>query len=445
LRKPRGDTLEYASVDGEANVKVLVVGSGGREHALAWKISRSPLASELHAAPGNAGIAEIAKCHAVAAHDLEGLLALARREKIDLTVVGPEQPLVMGIGDLFRKNGLLLFGPSRAAAELEGSKVFSKGRMKKYGVPTADAAVFESAQAARNHLELRRLPFVLKADGLAAGKGVIIARSREEGERACHAIMEERVFGDAGNRILIEDFLTGEELSILAFTDGENVLPLASSQDHKRAFDGDEGPNTGGMGAYSPCPLVSDRGLHEIAERTIAPVIRGLRSEGIAYQGLIYAGLMMTAGGPFVLEYNVRFGDPETQAILMRLEEDIVPLLAETARGELSRKSLRWKTDWAVTVVLASSGYPGSYPTGFEIRGLERLRGREDLAVFHAGTKAGASGKVVTAGGRVLNVTALGHSLEEARSKVYEACRVIECEGLFYRKDIGEKALTKKA
>ncbi len=428
-------------------MKVLVIGSGGREHALVWKIAQSPLVKKIFAAPGNAGIEEIAECVSFQPTEGESLLHFAKSRNIDLTVVGPELPLVQGIVNLFEKEGLLIFGPSQEAARLEGSKVFSKNRMKKYGVPTAPCEVFSSASKAKDYIASHQPPFVIKADGLAAGKGVVIVRTREEGVRAVVEILDEKIFGEAGQEIIIEDFLEGEELSILAFTDGKSVLPLPASQDHKRAFDNDEGPNTGGMGAYSPCPIVADDELEDLARKTIQPVIDGLRSEGVVYRGLIYAGLMRTLRNSStewnVLEYNIRFGDPEAQVVLARLDEDIVPILAEVARGRLERKKLKLnlKPQSALTVVLASQGYPGSYETGFPISGLDKLSRKKDVFLFHAGTKRVPSKGVVTAGGRVLNVTAMGNSLREARDRAYEAVNQIEFQGMFFRRDIGWRSL----
>ncbi len=424
-------------------MKVLVIGSGGREHALVWKISQSPLVKKVFAAPGNAGIEELAECRQIQPTDFDKLLHLAKSQKIDLTVVGPEAPLVKGIVDLFQKNDLRIFGPSKGAARLEGSKVFSKQRMREYKVPTASYEVFSSANEAQKYVTDRKPPFVVKADGLAAGKGVTVAMTHEEASKAITDALENKIFGEAGNQVVVEEFLQGEELSILAFTDGKKVLPLASSQDHKKAFDNDEGPNTGGMGAYSPCPFADEDGTETLVDKTIRPLIEGLRKEGVEYRGLIYAGLMLTEKGPFVLEYNVRFGDPEAEAVIPRLDEDIVPILLEVADGKLSRNKLRWKCQASVTVVLASQGYPGHYSNGFPVTGLEKFSNKKDILIFHAGTKKDASKGVVTAGGRVLDVTALGSSLQEARYKVYGAVTEIHFQGCFFRKDIGWRALTK--
>lgn len=425
-------------------MRILVIGSGGREHALIWKIAQSPLVTKLYAAPGNAGTEALAKTVPIKADDIEALRNFAESEKIDLTVVGPELPLVKGITDYFQQKGLLVFGPQASAARLEGSKVFSKEMMQKYGVPTASSRVFQSSVEAKKYILDIDPPLVIKADGLAAGKGVVVAESSHEAVKAVSQMLDEKVFGDAGREIMVEEFLQGDELSILAFSDGKKIVPLASSQDHKRVGDSDQGPNTGGMGAYSPCPLVNDKDLKELADKTILPVITGLHAEGKEYRGLIYAGLMLTEKGPYVLEYNVRFGDPEAQVVLSRLDEDLVPILMEVANGQLRRDRLLWKPQHALTVVVASGGYPGNYATGFPISGLEEAGAVKDVTVFHAGTRHDSHGQVVTAGGRVLNVTALGDTLQDAQAKAYEAVKKIKFDGMFCRKDIGWRALTVK-
>lgn len=426
-------------------MKILVVGSGGREHALVWKIAQSPLVKKIYAAPGNAGMAEYSECVALQPADLQGLVRFTEQEKVDLTVVGPELPLVNGIVDLFQSRGLGIFGPQALAARLEGSKVFSKKCMIRYGIPTAQARIFSAAEEAKRYVKTLVPPYVVKADGLAAGKGVTVASSQEEGLQAIAQILEQGVFGEAGRQILIEDCLKGEELSILAFSDGQKVVPLASSQDHKRLRDRDDGPNTGGMGAYSPCPMIHEEDLHRLVQETVDPVIRGLAQEGIPYRGLIYAGLMLTDQGPYVLEYNVRFGDPELQAVLPRLDEDLVPILLEVIEGRLTHKQLRWKRESALTVVLASEGYPGKYSVGFPIDGLESGARNEGVVVFHAGTQRNASQRVVTNGGRVLNVTGMGASLQEAHDRAYDAVSHIRFQGMYYRRDIGWRAFTKVA
>jgi phosphoribosylamine---glycine ligase len=424
-------------------MNVLVVGSGGREHALAWKIKQSPLVKKVYCAPGNGGIAEIAECVAIDADDISGLVDFAKAKKIDLTVVGPEIPLVMGIVDIFQRNKLKIFGPSKDAARLEGSKVFSKTVMAKYGIPTAPFKVFENSTEAKKYVMDIDPPVIIKADGLAAGKGVIIAKSTSEAIAAITDILDKRVFGDAGNSIIIEDFIDGQELSVLAFTDGKTIIPLASSQDHKRAYDNDEGPNTGGMGAYSPCPLVSHVDLKSIVDGAIRPLVEGLASEGIVYKGLLYAGIMISKNGPVVLEYNVRFGDPETQAVLPRLKEDIVVLFDEVARGELTDRDLKWDHRACITVVVASGGYPGKYEKQIPIEGLDSVPASDDTVIFHAGTVRDESGVLKTSGGRILSVSALGATLQEARASAYDALSKLTISDSFYRSDIGSKALHK--
>ncbi|HNV86188.1 MAG TPA: phosphoribosylamine--glycine ligase [Candidatus Omnitrophota bacterium] len=426
-------------------MKILVVGSGGREHALVWKISQSPLVSEIYAAPGNAGMEKLAECVPISASDIPKLLEFARNQKIDLTVVGPEAPLAGGIVDVFQDKGLLIFGPNQAAARLEGSKIFSKERMARYGIPTASFKIFTDSKSAEDFIAQNVPPFVVKADGLAAGKGVVVALTREEALTAVRQFMNEKILGDSGSKIIIEECLSGEELSVLAFTDGKKIVPLATSQDHKRAFDNDEGPNTGGMGAYSPCPFVEETDLPFLVEQTIAPLIRGLSSEGIEYRGVIYAGLMLTERGPFVLEYNVRFGDPETQAVLARMEDDLLPILKDIAEGHLKTDRLNFKPQASLSVVLASLGYPGSYTAGVLIQGLENAEKEKDVAVFHAGTKKDADGRIVTSGGRVLNVTGLGDSLRDAYERTYRAVKKIQCENLFFRRDIGLRGIQGKS
>ena len=422
-------------------MKVLIIGSGGREHVMAWKISQSPLLTKLYAAPGNAGIAQIAECHPIKADDIPALLDFAKREKIDLTVVGPEAPLVLGIVDIFQKEGLKIFGPSQAAARLEGSKAFAKDQMTKFGIPTADYDVFGNINEAKHFCVETEMPVVIKADGLAQGKGVVICDSSQEAIAALTRIMSESVFGDSGKKVVVERKLEGEEVSILAFSDGEKVIPLATSQDHKRAYDYDRGPNTGGMGAYSPCPFVSDEKFNEIIDLAIRPMIRGLASEGTPYRGLLYAGLMLTKNGPMVLEYNCRFGDPEAQAVLPRLKSDLLPILLQIAEGKLSVDSLEWHDKACITVVVASGGYPGFYHTGFPITGLESAARHDDIFVFHAGTLQNDKNQIVTAGGRVLTVTAIGDTLKAAYDRAYHMVGKIHFEGSFYRHDIGRKAM----
>jgi phosphoribosylamine--glycine ligase len=423
-------------------MKVLVIGAGGREHALVWKIKQSPLVTKVYVAPGNAGMQTMAECVNINVDAFDDLLQLAIDQKIDLTVVGPEQPLARGIVDLFQSAGLKIFGPSKEAAQLEGSKVFAKKIMAENNVPTADFKVFDNVNEAKQFIIERDPPFVIKADGLAGGKGVLIASSCEEGVEVVNQMIKNRLFGDSGKLVVIEEFLAGEELSILLLTDGEAIVPLASSQDHKRAFDNVEGPNTGGMGAYSPCPLITDRELNDIIERTARPVIDGLRRQGILYRGLLYVGIMLTEKGPYVLEYNVRFGDPETEAVLPRLKSDIVPIMLEIAEGKLKTKELVWDSRACLSVIMASGGYPGTYQSGYKIDGLDKVTDPE-VAVFHAGTAKGPSGEISTTGGRVLAVSGLGATLKEAHDRAYQAVSKIYFQGAFYRKDIGKRAFAK--
>jgi len=421
-------------------MKVLVVGGGGREHALAWKIARDSSAPQLFCAPGNAGTAHLGTNLPFKANDVAGLLEWARRNRPDLTVVGPEAPLCAGIADEFAAAGLRVFGPGRDAARVEGSKAFAKELMLKAGVPTAPAEIFSDPAEAKRYIRRHGAPVVVKADGLAAGKGVTVCRTVEEAERAVEACMMQRIFGPAGERVLIEDCLEGEEASVLALVDGERVVLLAGSQDHKRVYDGDQGPNTGGMGAYSPAPVVEGR-LEEVRDRIMLPLVRELGRRGIVYRGVLYAGLMMTREGPRVLEFNCRFGDPETQAILPRWKGDILPALEACVEGQLSEDLVDWKPESCVCVVLASGGYPGKYETGKPISGLEEAESMEGVVVFHAGT-AEQDGRIVTAGGRVLGVTALGGTLPEAVGRAYEAVARIHFEGMHFRRDIARRALS---
>jgi phosphoribosylamine--glycine ligase len=423
-------------------MKVLVVGSGGREHALVWKIAQSPRVQKIYCAPGNAGIARMAECLPISAEDVKGLIACAEKEKIDLTVVGPEAPLTRGIVDLFRDRGLRVFGPSQKAAEIEGSKAFTKDLMKEYGIPTGESETFSDPAAAAKYVKEKGAPLVVKADGLAAGKGVIICRTVGEALSALDLILVQRAFGAAGARVVVEEFLDGEEASFLAFTDGETVLPLPTSQDHKAIYDDDQGPNTGGMGAYSPAPVVTQKVQREIMEKVMIPTVRGMAREGRKYQGVLYAGLMIKDEKPKVLEFNARFGDPEAQPLLMRLKSDLVPVLEATIEGKLSSQKMELDGRSSVCVVMASGGYPGSYEKGKVISGLEEAAGVRDAFVFHAGT-ALKEGKVVTSGGRVLGVTALGNDIQEAIQRAYEAVAKISWEGAYYRKDIGHRALAR--
>ena len=422
-------------------MRILVVGSGGREHALAWKIAQSKLAEKIFCAPGNGGIAHLAECIDIKADDVFGLLEFARKEKIDLTVVGPEVALSLGIVDEFNKAGLKIFGPNKKAANLEASKVFSKELMAKYNVPTADFKVFDDPEAAKKYIEKIGAPCVVKADGLAAGKGVVVAKTIKEAKDAVISIMQDKIFGDAGKKIIIEECLLGQEASILVITDSKNVVALASAQDHKRIFDNDQGANTGGMGAYSPASIVTADILVEVMEKIIYRTIDGLAKEGIGYRGVLYAGVMLTKEGPKALEFNVRFGDPETEAILPRLKSDLVEVMLATTNDELIKiKNLSWDARVCVCVVCASGGYPGNYAKDKEIRGLHETEKLKDIMVFHAGTKK-AGEKILTSGGRVLGVTGLGVTIEDAINKTYEAVGKINFEGMHFRRDIGSKAL----
>ena len=424
-------------------MKILVVGGGGREHALCWTLAASPLCDALFCAPGNAGIAKEATCVAIGAEDIEGLIDFARREAIDFVVVGPEAPLVMGLVDRLEATGIKAFGPSAEAAALEGSKGFMKDLCAKYGVPTAAYRRFTEIESAKDYVQACGAPIVIKADGLAAGKGVTVAESLEEALAAVDAAMAGGVFGSAGAKLVIEELLVGEEASFLALVDGENILPLASSQDHKRAHDGDQGPNTGGMGAYSPAPVVTPEVERKIMEQVMAPLVAGMKAEGRAYKGLLYAGLMIGPdGAPRVVEFNVRFGDPECEAVLMRLKSDLLPALIATRDGQLKSFDLRWYDEAAMTVVLASRGYPGVYQKGSVIAGIEEAEGAsEEVKVFHAGTKAGPGGQILANGGRVLAVTALGATIAQAQREAYAAVDRIDWPEGFCRRDIGWRAL----
>ena len=421
-------------------MKVLVVGGGGREHALVWKISKSPKVTKIYAAPGNAGIAQLAECVPIKAEDIQGLLAFAKKQAIDLTLVGPEGPLSMGIVDEFIRAGLRIFGPSGKAAEIEASKRFSKDLMKKYHIPTAEYGVFTDRAAAEAYVREKGAPIVVKADGLAAGKGVVVAETVEEALKALDLIMSQKAFGKAGERVVIEECLKGEEASFMAFTDGKTVVPMASSQDHKRVFDADKGPNTGGMGAYSPAPIVTKKLERKIMEQIMVPTVAAMEKEGRLFKGVLYAGVMIHEGEAKVLEFNARFGDPETQPIMSRLDTDLIAIVDAIIDGKLAGVEIAWKPDSAVCVVMASGGYPGSYDKGREITGLDKAATRENVTVFHSGTSLKDS-KVVTDGGRVLGVTGVGPSVAAAIDKAYAAVRDIRFEGAHYRRDIGARAL----
>ena len=423
-------------------MKVLVVGGGGREHALVWKIAQSPAVKKVYCAPGNAGIAQMAECLSISAEDVKSLTDRAEKERIDLTVVGPEAPLTLGIVEAFQEKGMRIFGPSQEAAEIEGSKAFTKDLMKKYGIPTGDSETFSDYGSATEYVKGKGAPLVVKADGLAAGKGVIICRTPDEALSALDLIMVRKAFGAAGARVVVEEFLEGEEASFLAFTDGETVLPLPTSQDHKPIYDNDQGPNTGGMGAYSPAPVVNQKVYREVMEKVMIPTVRGMAKEGWKYQGVLYAGLMIKGENPKVLEFNARFGDPEAQPLLMRMKSDLVPVLEATIDGNLAGQKVEWEDRASVCVVMASGGYPGSYEKGKPITGLEEAARVPDAFVFHAGTTF-KEGKVITHGGRVLGVTALGSGIQEAIQRAYEAVAKISWEGAYYRKDIGQKAISR--
>jgi phosphoribosylamine---glycine ligase len=423
-------------------MKVLVIGSGGREHALVWKIAQSPKVTKLLCAPGSAAIGELADCVAINPEEIGKLADFAAKERIDLTVVGPELPLALGIADLFGEKGLRIFGPNRAAAQLEGSKAFAKEILKANGIPTASFGTFTDAASAKRFVTENPAPYVVKADGLAAGKGVLICTDRQEAEAAIDDMLVRRAFGQAGEKVVIEEFLEGEEGSFMALTDGDHVLPLESAQDHKRIFDNDEGPNTGGMGAYSPAPVVTSALRQRILNEILKPLLSGLIFKGIRYRGVIYVGLMITQRGPKVLEFNARFGDPECQPVMMRLKSDLVPLLEATIDENLKQVQPEWHEDPAVCVVLSARGYPGTYDKGYEIYGLDKLRHWEKGFVFHAGT-AKQNGRWITSGGRVLGVTARGNDIRDAVKNVYSAVNQITWDGMHYRKDIACRAISR--
>ncbi len=423
-------------------MRVLVIGSGGREHAIVWRLAQSPRVTALFATPGNPGMARHARCVPIKADALDELVAFAGREQIDLTIVGPELPLILGIADRFQAKGLSVFGPNEQAAALEGSKVFSKQLMAKRGIPTAGFQTFRDTASARGFARELGAPLVVKADGLAAGKGAMVCQTLEDADRAIALCLEERAFGKSGEQIVVEEFLVGEEASFFALTDGETALFLGTAQDHKTVFDDDQGPNTGGMGAYSPAPIVDAKVHDEVMKTIILPTVQAMAAEGCPYRGVIYAGLMLTREGPKVLEYNCRFGDPEHQPIMMRLQDDPLPLLHAVARGERLPSSVSWRPEAAVCVVMASGGYPGEYETGKPIAGIEAAEKLEGVTVFHAGT-ALRDGQLVTAGGRVLGVTAIGADIRAAIGRAYEAVEKIRFEGMHFRKDIGRKALTR--
>lgn len=420
-------------------MKVLIIGGGGREHALAWKIAQSPKVDKLYCAPGNGGIAALAQCVPIKAMDIEGVVSFSKSEQIDLVVVAPDDPLAAGMVDALEEAGIRAFGPGKNAAYIESSKAFSKDLMKKYGIPTAGYEVFNNMEEALAYLKKSSYPTVVKADGLALGKGVVIAQNFEEASQAVHDMMSDKVFGSAGDRIVIEEFLIGPEVSILAFADGKTVVPMVSSQDHKRALDNDLGLNTGGMGTFSPSRLYTDELNSFCMENIFRPTLEAMNSENRKFKGILYFGLILTASGPKVLEYNARFGDPETQVVLPRLKTDIIDIFNAVIDEKLDSVKIEWEDNAAVCVILASGGYPGKYRTGLEITGVEEAEKDPSVIVFHAGTKL-ESGRYLTAGGRVLGVTAVAESMDSAREKAYAAAAKVSFPGVHYRRDIGIKA-----
>ena len=423
-------------------MRILLIGGGGREHALAWKLVQSPKVEKLFAAPGNPGMALLQKCECINLNvdDLEGVADYAEEQSIDLTVVGPEAPLVAGLADVFKRRGLPVFGPSKDAAQLEGSKAFSKELMAKYNIPTAFFKICEDIETAKAYVEEKGAPIVVKADGLAAGKGVVVAMTKQEALDAIDEMMGDHKFGAAGARLVLEEYMEGEEASLLAFTDGKTVVPMIAAQDHKRVFDGDEGPNTGGMGTYAPAPVMTDVLRLKATELILKPVVEAMAKEGMPYQGCLYAGLMIKGDSVKVVEFNCRFGDPETQVVLPLLDGDLAEIMLACATGTLDKAEVAWYNKAAVCVVMASGGYPESYEKGKEIAGLAAAEEDKDVVVFHAGTKE-AEGKIVTSGGRVLGVTALDSSIRAARDRAYAAVEKIAFEKNFYRKDIAWRAL----
>jgi len=424
-------------------MKFLVIGGGGREHAIVWKLSQSRHTDKIFCCPGNAGISELAECISVNDNNFDALLDFVRYEGIDLTIVGPEAPLSKGIVDVFEKNGRKIVGPNMKAAQLEGSKLFAKDLMKRCGIPTAEYKAFTSYLHAEDYVRMKGAPIVIKADGLAAGKGVIVAETVEEAIAGLRLIMKGRAFGDAGNKVLVEECIRGEEASFMAFTDGKTILPMVSAQDHKRIFDGDKGPNTGGMGAYSPAPVITPELESIVMEKIMRPAIKGLQSDGIKYKGILYAGLMIKENKPSVLEFNCRLGDPETQPVLARLKTDLVDIALAIADEKLSNINLEWRPEPSVCVVMASKGYPGAYEKGQVIEGLNDVKKMDNIFVFHSGTSLSRDNKVVTSGGRALGVTALGRDIRDAKNKAYNAVEKIHFKGMHYRKDIADRAINR--
>ncbi len=438
--------IQYHMIERNYHImKVLVVGGGGREHAIIMKLAESSRVTELFCAPGNGGIAKYAKCFPVKATDLEGMLKLAKELAADWVFVAPDDPLVLGMADLLRENGFKVFGPSKAAAIIEGSKVFSKNLMKQYHIPTAAYEVFTKADAAIEYIKSQNsYPTVVKADGLALGKGVIIAQNEQEAIDAVHSIMEDKIFGESGSQLVVEEFLTGPEVSVLAFTDGKTVCPMISSMDHKRALDGDNGKNTGGMGTVSPNPYYTDTIAKQCMDEIFIPTMQAMNAENRSFRGCLYFGLMLTPNGPKVIEYNCRFGDPETQVVLPMLETDLMDIMEATENQSLDTLPMTWKSGACACVILASGGYPEKYETGKEISGLDAMGQCADASVYHAGTKLSEDGKLLTSGGRVLGITASGNDLPSALDKAYAAVRTVSFEGAHYRTDIGQRALAAK-
>ncbi|QUH30519.1 phosphoribosylamine--glycine ligase [Vallitalea guaymasensis] len=419
-------------------MNILVIGSGGREHAIIWKLSQSKRVDKIYCAPGNAGISELAECVDISATNIKGLLDFALSNPVDLTVVGMDDPLMLGVVDAFENKGLKIFGPKQNAAIIEGSKIFSKDLMKKYNIPTAGYVVIDNVDSANDYIKKCDYPIVIKADGLALGKGVLICSTYEEAQEAVDTIMVDKKFGDAGDKIVIEEFLTGPEVSVLSFCDGENIIPMVSAQDHKRAFDGDEGLNTGGMGTFSPSKYYTDEIHKECIETIYEPSLKAMKSEGRPFTGIMFFGLMLTEKGPKLLEYNARFGDPEAQVVLPRLQTDLVDIFEYAIEGKLNEIDVKWDDKAAVCVILASGGYPVKYEKGYEIKGLQAQKNKDDVIVFHAGTKK-VDDKIITNGGRVLGLTAIGKDIDEARDIAYKTVEEVDFTNKHFRKDIGIK------
>ncbi len=421
-------------------MRILIVGSGGREHALAWKLAQSPLADKIFIAPGNGGTAEVGENVPITDGDIPALVNFAKEKNIELVVVGPELPLVLGLKDVLAQEGIACFGPNAYAAQLEGSKAFSKTVMRHTGIPTADFVIFDEYSEAFLHVEKRSMPCVIKADGLAAGKGVVLVKTKEEAQKALYQMMVKKVFGKAGESVVIEDALVGEEASFLAFVDGKNIKIMPSSQDHKAVYEGDKGPNTGGMGAYSPARILPKEDYEALAKLTIEPIVKYMAQRDRAFTGILYAGLMFTKNGPQVLEYNVRFGDPECQPLLSRLDSDLLKVMLACIDGTLDKEEIHWNPQTGICVVMAARGYPGQYPKGMEITGLDVVKKHKMVTVFQAGTQQ-KDQKIVTTGGRVLGVTALGEDLAAAKELAYKAIEDIHFDNSYIRRDIGDKGL----